>query len=102
MPKRAALPITSRLSEVPIGVCMPPIWEANVIGMRTLDGDMPERSAALVRIGIISTTSGVLLVNALMTGTISSTTPSASSGLVDQRRLTMCPTGASGPVAASP
>jgi hypothetical protein len=90
------------LSEVPIGVPIPPICDANVIGISTFAGDIPELTAAVVRIGIINTTKGVLFMNALMLATRIRTAPSASIGLADQIRLMTCPTGASAPVATRP
>ena len=59
--------MTSRFSDVPMGVPMPPICDANVMGISSFDGDVLERSATAVRIGIINTTCGVLFMNALTT-----------------------------------
>ena len=101
-PRLAALPITSRFSDVPMGVPMPPTCEAKVIGMSSFDGAVFDFSATAVRIGIMRTTCGVLFMKALSTPVISSMSPIASRGLQRQAREITRPNGVSAPVASSP
>jgi hypothetical protein len=82
-PRSRVIPTTSRLVEVPMVVDMPPMIVARPIGSMNPDAGSCVRRAMPTRIGIMSTTIGVSLTNALMTNTATSMSNSAIFGRFD-------------------
>ena len=101
MPMSCEIPTTSRFVEVPIVVAMPPIIVARPIGNMTSDTGNFTRIDTPTRIGRSRTTIGVLFMNALSTPPATSVTRVASSGRVDQARLTTVASGCNAPVVSS-
>ena len=95
------MPTTSRLVDVPIVVDMPPMIVARPIGSMTPDIENLLRSDAPTRIGISSTTIGVLFMKALRTAPDTSVTSSAVNGMVDQALPTIVARGCRAPVVSS-
>ena len=77
------MPTTSRLVEVPIVVDMPPMMVASPIGNITPETGNLTRMETPTRIGISSTTIGVLFMNALRIAPAINVTSNASNGRVD-------------------
>ena len=98
MPMSAATETTSRLVEVPIVVLMPPTMVASPIGSSTPEVGVPLRTDAPISMGSISTTIGVLFMNALSTAPTSNVASSASMGARRQNRPRRRATGSSAPV----
>jgi hypothetical protein len=97
----AATDTTSKFVEVPIVVLIPPIIVASPIGSRMPEVEVRLRIAAPISIGSISTTMGVLFMNALSTAPTTSVASSASTGARFQKRLRRRATGSSAPVRTS-
>lgn len=79
-PSDTAVPSTHNLSDVPIGVVVPPIWETNVMGINRFEGAEPERVATADSSEVMSTTCDVLFMNALITAVHSRTHNQAPTG----------------------
>ncbi len=77
------MPTTSKFVDVPIVVDIPPIIVASPIGSMNPDAGNFVRNAIPTRIGIINTTIGVSLMNALSTNTATSISNSATFGRRD-------------------
>ncbi len=81
---------------------MPPMIVASPIGSMTSETANFERSDAPTRMGISSTTIGVLFMNALRTAPATSVVISASTGRDDHARPTTVASGCSAPVVSRP
>ena len=101
MPMSWEMPTTRRLVDVPIVVDMPPTMVARPIGIITPETGNLERSDAPTRIGMSSTTIGVLFMNALRIAPATRVVTSARTGRVDQALPTTVASGWSAPVVSS-
>ena len=101
IPRSWEIPTTSRLVDVPIVVDMPPMIVARPMGNMTPDTGNFARNEAPTRIGMSSTTIGVLFMNALRIAAATRVVSSARTGRVDQARLTTLARGNSAPVVSS-
>ncbi len=95
------MPTTSRFVDVPIVVAMPPMIVASPIGIMTSETGNLTRSEAPTRIGMSSTTIGVLFMNALRIAPATSVAIRASTGRVDHALPTTEASGCSAPVVSS-
>ena len=100
-PVSLAMPTTSRFVDVPIVVDMPPMMVASPIGSMTPETGNFTLSDTPTRMGISSTTIGVLFMNALRIALAMSVTSSARSGRDDHAPLTRVASGWSAPVVSS-
>ncbi len=98
MPMSCEIPTTRRLVEVPIVVDMPPTMVARPIGSMTPDTGNLDRKDAPTKIGISSTTIGVLFMKALRMAPATNVVSSASTGRDDHARPTTVARGCSAPV----
>ena len=64
------------LVEVPMSVQVPPRMEAKESGISSLEGDRPRAAASEIMMGMNTTTTGVLLMNAEISATLGNTTSS--------------------------
>ena len=95
------MPTTSRFVDVPMDVDMPPIMVARPIGSITPDTGNLTRIDALTRIGMSSTTIGVLFMKALRMAPATSVVSSAITGRRSQTRPTTLASGCRAPVVSS-
>ena len=100
-PRSCAMPTTSRFVDVPIVVDMPPMIVARPIGIMTSETGNFDRSEAPTRIGIRSTTIGVLFMNALSTAPAIRVARVAMNGRDDQALPTTVASGCNAPVVSS-
>ena len=92
-PMSAATETTRRLVEVPMVVQVPPSRVANPIGISTVEALVLVRMETLIRIGRSRTTTGTLLIKALMKAATSRVSSKETPGLIFHRRARPRPTG---------
>src|SRR5690606_29409457 len=66
-PRSLAMPLTSRLVEVPTRVQTPAVWDTYDSGIRAFEADMPMLAVAPMTIGMKTATTAVLFTNGAMT-----------------------------------
>ena len=94
----AATETTNKFVEVPIVVHIPPTSVAKPIGINTPEGERFVRNETLTKIGNSSTTTGVLLINALSTAPSTSVNNKDNIGLMRHSFASDRPIGSSAPV----
>ena len=102
IPMSAATLTTSRFVDEPMVVAMPPMMLAKPIGINELEGAAPVLTATPISIGSISTTMGVLLINALRKAVMTMVISSDKAGLRRHNLANRRPTGSSAPVLIRP
>ena len=98
----AATDTTSKLVEVPMVVALPPNKVANPMGMSTDEAGFPVRKETLIRIGRNRTTTGTLLIKALINALTTSVSSKETVGLAFHKRAMTLPAGSSAPVRTIP
>jgi hypothetical protein len=101
-PISEATEITSKLVEVPIVVHVPPKRLAKPMGIKSEDADLPVRIDTEIKMGRKRTTTGTLLMKALIKALRSKVTRKVAPGLIFQSLAIALPTGSSAPVRTIP
>ena len=102
MPRSTAIDTTRILVEVPMVVAMPPISEAALSGISVFEAAIAPRMARCTKIGISSTSTGVLLTPIDSRKVITSENSSPSWRLILNNRSRNRAAGSSAPVTTSP